>query len=44
MVEGKEKSIAYASRTMSKEIIDKEVLSVIFGITKIHQYLASRQF
>ena len=47
--DGEERPIALASRTLTKSErkygqIDKEALSIIFGIEKFHQYLYGRKF
>ncbi|UYV65035.1 K02A2.6-like [Cordylochernes scorpioides] len=47
--EGMERSIAFASRTMSQTErryaqIDKEALAIIFGISKFYKYLYGRDF
>ena len=47
--DGAERPIAYASRTLSKcergyPQLDKEALSLVFGVKKYHQYLYGRRF
>jgi len=47
--DGKEKPIAFASKTLDvhqvrNSRIEKESLSIIFGVKKIHQYLHGRKF
>ena len=47
--DGEEKPIAYASRSLSASeqnysMIEKEALTIVFGIKKVHQYLFGRRF
>lgn len=49
VVDGREKPIAYASRTLSKAEIgyshlEKEALAVVFGIKRFHKYIFGREF
>ena len=49
MDDGQERPIAYASRTLSQTEknyaqIEREALSIVFGVKKIHQFLYGRNF
>ena len=46
---GKLQPVAYASRSLTKAeradgMVDREALSCVFGITKMHQYLFGHKF
>ncbi len=49
MDDGQERPIAYASRTLSSSDknyaqIEREALSIVFGVKKFHQFLYGRKF
>ena len=49
MPDGTERPVAYASRTLTASErnysqVEKEALSLVFGIKRFHQYLYGRQF
>ena len=49
MSDGSERPVAYASRTLSKSEqnypqIEKEALSIVFGVKKFHKFLYGRRF
>ena len=49
MPDGTEQPVAYVSRSLSPaehhySQLDKEALSIIFGVTKFHQYLLGHHF
>jgi hypothetical protein len=49
MVDGRERPVAFASRTMSKTErnygqIDREALPVIYAVKHFHQYVYGREF
>ena len=49
IINGKQRPIAFASRTLTKSEqnyaqITKEALAIVFGVKKFHQYLYGRKF